>query len=125
MTDLQADPPLRRLVISVCPRELGVVVLAVERGQRRRRLDARGVRQELEGLIARRGLGHLVSVHEACVGGCHGEGPNVGVTIYRVALPGEQESHVAIGWRNYVYLIDELDCLATIVDENLTADPSA
>jgi hypothetical protein len=45
--------------------------------------------------------------------------------MFPLPLPGEPESHVAIGWRNYVYSIDELDCLATIVDENLTPKPSA
>jgi hypothetical protein len=122
---LPADRERRRLVISVCSREPGVVVLAIERGGPRRRLDARGIRRELEAVVARRGLGHLVSVGEACVGGCHGDGPNVGVVIYPALRAGERPSQVAIGWRTYVYSIGTLDCLATVVDENLTPDEDA
>jgi hypothetical protein len=120
MTAPHTNLPPRRLVISVCPREPGVVVLAIEPGQKRRRLDARAIRRELDALVTRRGLGHLVTVHEACVGCCHGDGPNVGVTMFPVPLPGEPESHVAIGWRNYVYSIGELRSLAEIIEKNLT-----
>ena len=43
--------PMRRLVITVCPREPGVVVLPVERGGRARRLDAAAIARELRELI--------------------------------------------------------------------------
>jgi hypothetical protein len=108
----------RRLVVTVCRHERGTVVLPVERGGRRRRLDADAARRELEALIARRGLGTFVSVREACAGGCASRGPNIGVTMYPVSPAGEPPSHVAVGWKTYVYSIGSLDCLATIIDEN-------
>ena len=47
---------MRRLVITVLPREPGVVVLPVERGGRARRLDAAAIARDLRELIARRQL---------------------------------------------------------------------
>ena len=115
---------MRRLVVTVCPSEPGVVVLPVERGGRARRLDARGVLAALAALVARRGLGACVELREACAGGCGGEGPNVDVTIYPATPPGERPDHVAVGWKTYVYALPTLDCLATVIDENL-GEPSA
>ena len=115
---------MRRLVVTVCPRELGVVVLPVERGGRARRLDAAGVLAELERLIARRKLTALVELREGCAGGCGGEGPNVDVTIYPATAPGARPDHVAVGWKTYVYALPTLDCLATVIDENLDAEPA-
>jgi hypothetical protein len=113
---------MRRLVVTVCPRELGVVVLPVERGRRARRLDAVGVLAELERIVARRALGARVEFRQACAGGCGGDGPNVDVTIYPATASGERPDHVAIGWKTYVYSLATLDCLATIIDENLELD---
>jgi len=110
---------VRRLVVTVCPREPGVVVLPVERGGRARRLDAAGVLDALERLVARRGLGARVEFRRACAGGCGGEGPNVDVTIYPATPSGERPDHVAVGWKTYVYSLPALDCLATVIEENL------
>jgi len=66
-----------------------------------------------------RRLEEYVSVCEGCAGGCARVGPNVGVTMYPVPRPGEKPDHVAIGWKTYVYSLASLDCLATILDENL------
>lgn len=114
----------RRLVITVCPCEAGVVTLPVERGGRPRRLDARAVARELEALAGCRGLAGLVRVREGCAGGCGGRGPNVSVAIYPPPVPGEPTDHIAIGWRSYVGSIDALDHLAAVIEENLapTAD---
>ena len=111
----------RRLVITVCPRETGTVTLAVERGQRRRRLDARGILQELQGLIDSRGLGAFVSVREGCAGGCYNTGPNVSLTLHALSPPGRRPDNIAIGWESYVGSIGALDCLATILETHLGA----
>jgi hypothetical protein len=111
----------RRLVISVCLRETGTVVLPVERGGRARRLDAAAITRHLEAMIARRGLGDSVRVSDACAGGCARNGPNVSVIIYPPVRPGETPDHVAIGWKSYVASIGTLDCLARVIDENLRA----
>ncbi|HEX9821249.1 MAG TPA: hypothetical protein VGD07_16725 [Methylomirabilota bacterium] len=112
---------VRRLVITVCPREAGVVVLPVESGARAGRLDAPAIVQRLQALIAARGLGDRVRVREACAGGCTGPGPNVGVTIYPSPAPGAPADQVAIGWKTYVYSLPALDCLARVIDDNLDA----
>ncbi|HSE93128.1 MAG TPA: hypothetical protein VLF19_07465 [Methylomirabilota bacterium] len=109
----------RRLVITVCPTEPGSVRLPVRPGERARRLDARAIADLLERMAGERGLEHHVRVRRACAGGCAGQGPNVSVAIHPVPRPGEPEDHVAIGWRSYVASIARLDCLATIIDENL------
>jgi len=110
---------MRRLVVTVCPRESGVVVLPVERGGRARRLDAAGVLAALERVVAKRRLSARVELREGCAGGCGGEGPNVDVTIYPATPSGERPDHVAVGWKTYVYSLPTLDCLATVIDENL------
>jgi hypothetical protein len=112
---------MRRLVVTVCPREPGVVELPLERGGRARRLDAAGVLAALERIVARRGLGARVELRQSCAGGCGSEGPNVDVTIYPATPEGARPDHVAIGWKTYVYSLPALDCLATIIDENLDA----
>ncbi len=109
----------RRLVVTVCPREPGVVVLAVERGGRAARLDAGAILDGLRALVAARRLEDRVRVREGCAGGCSADGPNVSVEIFPVTPPGERPDHVAIGWKTYVYSLPTLDCLATILDENL------
>ncbi|HEV8615276.1 MAG TPA: hypothetical protein VGU22_07255 [Methylomirabilota bacterium] len=110
-----------RLVITVCPRELGRVVLPVRRGGRAMRLDAADVVRELTALAARRGLADRVRIREGCAGGCSGAGPNVDVTVHRVPPQGERADHVAIGRRSYVYSLGALDCLAAVIEENLPA----
>jgi len=111
--------PRRRLVITVCPQESGAVVLAVERGQPRRRLTARRILHELQALVERRGLSDIVRVREGCAGGCHGRGPNVSLTVHTLPPPGKRPDNVAIGWHTYVGSIGSLDCLAAIVDAHL------
>jgi hypothetical protein len=113
----------RRLVITVCPREPGVVVLPVSRGERARRLDAQALVRALRALVAARRLDGRVGLREGCAGGCSRAGPNVDVTIHPVPRPGEKPNHVAMGWRTYVYSLASLDCLATIIDENLGFRP--
>jgi hypothetical protein len=109
----------RRLVVSVCQRETGSVVLPIERGGRPRRLDATAIARHLETLIARRGLESAIRVSDACAGGCSMRGPNVTVTIYAPVRPGEKPDHVSIGWKTYVASLGTLDCLARVIDENL------
>jgi hypothetical protein len=104
-----------RLVITVCPREAGVVRLPLETGGRTQRLDASAVARHLAALAEVRGVGERVTLREACAGGCTGPGPNVGVTIY----PESAADHVAVGWKTYVYSLGQLDCLARVIDENL------
>jgi hypothetical protein len=113
----------RRLVVTVCLRERGAVVLPVERGQRARRLDARAVLDELARLVARRGLGDRVRVREACAGGCGGPGPNVDVRIYAATPPGQPADQVAVGWKTYVYSLPALDCLAAVIEQSLDDRP--
>ena len=110
---------MRRLVVTVCPREPGVVVLPVERGGRARRLDAAGVLEALQRIVKRRRLGARVEFRQSCAGGCGAEGPNVDVTIYPATAEGGRPDHVAIAWKTYVYSLPALDCLATVIDENL------
>ena len=112
---------MKRLVITVCPREPGVVVLPVERGGRARRLDAAASVRELTGLIDRHGLADHVRLREGCAGGCYGSGPNVSVTIYPVARPGERADEIAVGWKTYVYTLATLSCLTQVIEENLDA----
>jgi hypothetical protein len=109
----------RRLVVTVCPREPGVVTMPVARGGPAVRLDAAAVAHQLEALAAARGLADRVRVQQGCAGGCHGPGPNVGVTVFPVPPPGEKPDHVAIGWRSYVASLATLDCLAAVIEQNL------
>jgi hypothetical protein len=109
----------RRLVITVCPRERGVVALPVGRGAKAVRVDAAAIVRHLEALVAERGLADRVRLREGCAGGCSGPGPNVSVEIFPMTRPGERPDHVAVGWKTYVYSLASLDCLATVIDENL------
>jgi hypothetical protein len=109
----------RRLVITMCPREHGIVVLPIARGKKAVRLDAVAILRHLEALVAERGLADRVRLREGCAGGCSGPGPNVSVEIFPMTRPGERPDHVAVGWKTYVYSIGSLDCLATVIDENL------
>jgi hypothetical protein len=113
----------RRIVITVCPRERGVVVLPITRGGRPVRLNAEGILQHFAELVAERGLGERVRLREGCAGGCSGTGPNVSVEIFPLGLPGEREDHVAVDWKTYVYSLGSLDCLAAVIDENLGRSP--
>ncbi len=105
--------------LSRCPRERGVVVLPVERGDRAARLDAPAILERLRGLVGARGLGEDVRVREGCAGDCAQDGPNVSVEILAPLRPGERPNHVAIDWKTYVYSLATLDCLATILEEPL------
>lgn len=109
----------RRLVITVCYREPGVVVLPVEHGDRACRLDARAIVKQLLALAERQGLADRVRVREGCAGGCSGAGPNVSVAIHPLPAPGERSDQIAVGWKTYVYSLPALDCLARVIDENL------
>ncbi len=109
----------RRIVITVCPRERGGVVLPITRGGRAVRLNAQSTLEHLATLVDERGLGERVRLREGCAGGCSGPGPNVSVEIFPLGQPGEREDHVAVDWKTYVYSIGSLDCLATVVEENL------
>ena len=109
----------RRLVITVCYREPGVVVLPVEHGDRACRLDARAIVTQLLALAERQGLADRVRVREGCAGGCSGAGPNVSVAIHPLPAPGERSDQIAVGWKTYVYSLPALDCLARVIDENL------
>jgi hypothetical protein len=111
---------VRRLVVTVCPREPGVVVLPVERGGHAVRLDAPAILERLSGLVAARGLGDNVRLREGCAGGCAQDGPNVSVEILPPLRPGERPDHVAIDWKTYVYSLPTLACLGAVIDENLT-----
>lgn len=111
--------PTRRIVVTVCPRESGVVSLPVERGRPPQRMDAVALTRHLEALVARRRWRAHVRVQAACAGGCAGEGPNVSVAIYTVPRRGEAPDNIAVGWRTYVASLDTLDCLARVVEENL------
>jgi hypothetical protein len=109
----------RRLVITVCYREPGVVVLPVEHGDRARRLDARAIVKQLRSLAERQGVANRVLVREGCAGGCSGGGPNVSVAIYPLPPPGERSDQIAVCWKTYVYSLPALDCLARVIDDNL------
>jgi hypothetical protein len=109
----------RRLVITVCSRETGVVVLPVERGERASRLDARTVAQRLRAIAERHGVADRVLVRDACAGGCSGRGPNVSVAIYPIPAPGERGDQVAVSWRTYVYTLPTLAYLAQVIEDNL------
>jgi hypothetical protein len=109
----------RRLVITVCPLETGAITLPIVRGKPARRLDARAIVGALRELVTARRLEERVQVREGCAGGCGRNGPNIDVTIYPTPRPGEKPSHVAVGWKTYVYSLASLDCLAAVIDENL------
>jgi hypothetical protein len=111
----------RRLVVTVCPREPGVVTLPLERGGRAERMSAAIILARLRALVAARGLGGRIRFREGCAGGCTSAGPNVSVEVFPVTPPGERPDHVAIGWRTYVYSLPALTCLAAVIDENLGA----
>jgi hypothetical protein len=107
----------RRLVVTVCPREPGVVTLPIARGRRAEKLNATEIAHRLRQIVAERGL--AVRVREGCAGGCSRPGPNVSVEIFPMTRPGEREDHVAVGWKTYVYSLGTLDCLAAVLDDNL------
>ncbi|MBI4636349.1 MAG: hypothetical protein HY727_08365 [Candidatus Rokubacteria bacterium] len=109
----------RRLEITVCPLEPGIVVLPVTPAGAAERMNARAIARRLAALVDKRRLARRVSIREGCAGGCASDGPNVSVTIYPVPPPGERPDRVAIGWKTYVYSLATLDCLATVIDENL------
>jgi len=109
----------RRLVVTVCPREPGVVRLPVERGGHAVRLDAAAILKTLRVLVDARGLSERVRLCEGCAGGCTADGPNVSVEIFPAPRPGERPDNVAVGWKTYVYSLASLDSLATIIEENL------
>jgi hypothetical protein len=109
----------RRIVITVCPRERGVVTLPIERGGRRVRLDAAAITQALGTIAVRRGLDDRVRVESGCAGGCSGPGPNVSLSFHALPRPGEPPDKVALGWRTYVASLGTLACLAQLIDENL------
>ena len=111
--------PRRRVVVTVCSREAGVVSLPIERGGQAVRLDASAIARELTALVAQRGLADYVRVEEGCAGGCGAAGPNVGVTLFAVPRPGEPADSIAVGWRTYVDSLTSLDCLARVLDDNL------
>ena len=113
----------RRLVITVCPLEPGSVTLPVTRGGRARRMNAGAIATALGALIAERKLGDVVGLRAGCAGGCGRSCPNVSVTIYPAPRPGEKPDQVAIGWKTYVYSLASLDCLATVIEENLGRRP--
>jgi hypothetical protein len=62
-----------------------------------------------------------VRLREGCAGGCYRRGPNVSVTIYPVARPGERPDEIAVGWKTYVYTLATLSCLTQVIEENLDA----
>ena len=66
----------RRIVITVCPRERGVVVLPITRGGRAVRMNAEAILRHLADLVAERGLGERVRLRDGCAGGCSGAGPS-------------------------------------------------
>jgi hypothetical protein len=111
----------RRLLITVCTRERGVVALPLERGGRARRLDAVGILAALRALVVRRGLTDRVEIREGCAGGCGRPGPNVDVRVYAAPAPGERADHVALAWKTYVYSLPTLASLADVIDQNLPA----
>ena len=108
---------MRRLVVTVCPREPGTVRLPIERGGRIHRLDAAAIVSELRALVARRGLDEHVRVRDGCAGGCAFRGPNVTVTKYSPLRPGERPDNIAVGWKSYVGELRSLDCLARVLDD--------
>lgn len=118
-SSMSKNLPRRQLVITVCSREPGTVLLPVRRGMRPRRMDARTLARQLEALVATGRLERWVRVREGCAGGCWSPGPNVGVTIYPASGAEDRADHVAIGWRTYVYSLATLDCLSRIIDDNL------
>lgn len=97
-----------------------MVVLPLRRGAPRRRLGARAIARHLADLAAERGVSNVVEIRNGCCGGCWLKGPNVSVAIYPATPPGERPDHVAIAWKTYVATLADLDCLATILEENLT-----
>ena len=111
--------PRRRLVITVCPLEPGLVTLPLTRGGPRRRLGARATARHLAALAAERGLADFVQIRNGCAGGCWLKGPNVSVTIYPATPPGERPDHGAVAWKTYVASLADLDSLEMILEENL------
>jgi len=109
----------RLLEITVCPLESGSVVLPLKRGARPERMDARAITRRLKALISRRGLAETVWLREDCTGGCHRAGPNVNVDVFLKAPPGEEQDHIAVESKSYVYSLPSVDCLVQIIDENL------
>ncbi|MGH7347784.1 MAG: hypothetical protein ACREK4_22955 [Candidatus Rokuibacteriota bacterium] len=109
----------RRVVITVCPREPGVVILPIVRGGRAVRLNAEAILRRLRELTAERGLGERVRLREGCAGGCSQPGPNVSVEMFPLGKPGEREDHVAVGWKTYVYSLGSVDCLAAVIEESI------
>lgn len=111
--------PHRRIVITVCPLEPGLVTLPITRGGPRRRMGARAVAKHLTTLAAERGVSDRVEIRSGCAGGCWLKGPNVSVVIYPATPPDERPDHVAIAWKTYVASLADLDALETILEENL------
>ena len=111
------DRVRRRIVVTVCPREPGVVALALRPGEAARPLDAAALARALLDLAAEREVRECVDLREGCAGGCGRSGPNVSVTIHARPRPGEKPDHVAIGWKTYVYSLASLGSLTEIIDD--------
>src|SRR2546430_17072133 len=80
----------RRLVVTICPREPGVVTLPVERGGRAMRLGAVAILKTLRALVDARGLADRVRFREGCAGGCSADGANVSGGVFPLPAPGER-----------------------------------
>ncbi len=112
---------MRRIVITVCPRERGTVKLPLRRRGPRIRMDALAIARHLTSLVESGGIERLVTIRQACAGGCSGPGPNVSLTLHPLRAPGEPEDEVAVGWKSYVASLATLPCLADVIDDNLPA----
>src|SRR2546430_9740279 len=94
---------MRRLVVTVCPRERGAVVLPLERGGRAARLDAAGVLAPLRALVARRGVDDRGHLRDGRAGGCWAAGPHLDGRRFAAAKPRRRPPPPAPGLETHAY----------------------
>ena len=100
----------RRLVITVCPRELGVVTLPVARGGRAVKLSAAAILRHLAELVTERGSPSACGCARAAPAAARDPVPTYRSRSFRSRAPASAMDHVAVAWKTYVYSLASLEC---------------
>ena len=113
----------RRLVVTVCPREPGVVTLPIARGRRAEKLNATAIAHQLRQIVAERGLADACACARVRRRLLEARAQRVGRDLPDDSPGRAREDHVAVGWKTCAYSLGTLDCLAAVLDDNLGRAP--